>query len=309
MKVKYKIFIITFLLGIAIVSFGIHWGIYNVLPYSAIKPSRTVAQHLINTNKTKYSPKQFHNAPLRFSFFSNDSIIVRGWFIPTQFNPKGTIIVLHGIASSKELMLPYTTDLLNDSFNVVLYDSRAHGESGGDYCTLGFYEKYDVSRCIDKVIENYGNSCAPFGLIGNSMGAAITLQTLPLDNRIVCGVAESSFANLRETLSDYLERMIHVRWNWIANPAFARSEEIAHFSIDEVVPERSARAITQPVLLIHGDADNKINIKYAYRILENLHSTKELYIVHNGGHENLSQIGGEEYHNHIRQFFAKWMKL
>ncbi|MBS1537439.1 MAG: alpha/beta fold hydrolase [Bacteroidetes bacterium] len=221
MNRRYKLLITSLILLIAIACYGVYWGIYNVLPYSAIKPLRLTSPLIIEKFKEKYTPNRFNLTLKQFSFTTKDSITLRGWFIPSQYKAKGTILVLHGIASSKQLMLPYASDLVKDSFNVVVYDSRAHGESGGEYCTLGFYEKYDVSKCIDKVIEQFGDSCVPFGILGNSMGAAVALQAIPLDKRIVCGISESSFANLRETLSDYLERMIPVRWDWISSPAFA----------------------------------------------------------------------------------------
>ncbi len=269
---------------IVVGSMGVYWGIYHVLPYSAIKPFRITPQILHDKFKDAVSPNRYSHLTINnLTFHTRDSILIRGWFIPSLTKSKGTILVLHGIASTKHLMLPYALDLVKDSFNVVIYDSRAHGESGGEYCTLGYYEKHDVSNCIDKIICQYGDSCAPFGIIGNSMGAAITLQAMALEKRIVCGISESSFADLREIQCDYLEQLIKVRWDWISIPAFARSEEIAHFHIDDVSPEKSAISITQPILIIHGDADKKINIKYAYRIFENLHSSKEFYMVKDGG--------------------------
>jgi hypothetical protein len=36
-------------------------------------------------------------------------------------------------------------------FDVVAYDSRAHGESDGDACTYGFFEKQDLRRVLDTV--------------------------------------------------------------------------------------------------------------------------------------------------------------
>ncbi len=308
MKRRYIVLNTSIILLLICISSGVYWGIYNVLPYSAIKPFRITPQILKDKFNESVSPDRYTNLTInKFSFYTNDSILIRGLFIPATGKPKGTILVLHGIASNKELMLPYAIDLVKDSFNVVLYDSRAHGESGGEYCTLGYYEKNDVSKCIDKVIQQYGDTCAPFGIIGNSMGAAITLQAMAQEKRIVCGISESSFANLHETMCDYLEQMIHVRWDWITTPAFARSEEIAHFHIDQVSPEKSVCSITQPVLLIHGDVDEKINIRYAHRIFDNLHSHKEFYTIHNAGHENLRGMGGEEYTRRIREFFGKWM--
>jgi pimeloyl-ACP methyl ester carboxylesterase len=48
---------------------------------------------------------------------------------------------------------------------VIAYDSRRHGESGGDVCTYGYYEKEDLRRVIDALERG------PVVLMGTSLGA------------------------------------------------------------------------------------------------------------------------------------------
>ena len=54
---------------------------------------------------------------------------------------KGTIILLHGIRSSKNTFLDLSTFLAENGFNSVALDSRAHGESGGQFCSFGVNDK------------------------------------------------------------------------------------------------------------------------------------------------------------------------
>jgi pimeloyl-ACP methyl ester carboxylesterase len=62
-------------------------------------------------------------------------------------------------------------------FDVVAFDSRAHGESDGDACTYGFYEKRDLVQLIDSL------PAGPVVLIGVSLGAAVALQTAAIEPR------------------------------------------------------------------------------------------------------------------------------
>ena len=110
----------------------------------------------------------------RFSASDGESQL-SAWFIPAK-NPKGTIIFLHGVADNKMSGLLLAKVFHDHNFNVLLYDSRAHGESGGRFCTYGYHEKYDVQKAIDEVrkigrVKNIviGN----IGVFGTSMGAAV----------------------------------------------------------------------------------------------------------------------------------------
>lgn len=73
---------------------------------------------------------------------------------------------------------------------MVAYDSRAHGDSAGEFCTYGYYEKQDLQRVID------GIDGRPIVVIGTSLGAAVALQAAAEDSRIDGVVAAESFSDL-----------------------------------------------------------------------------------------------------------------
>ena len=81
---------------------------------------------------------------------------------------------------------------------------------------------------------------------------------------------------------------------------------MADFDPDQVKPGMIAKQIQQPVLLIHGDADPNINIRYGRQIYEQLTSPeKELLIVHGGTHYDLYATGGTDYEQTVLQFLEK----
>ena len=72
---------------------------------------------------------------------------------------------------------------------MIAYDSRAHGDSQGDACTYGFFEKEDLHRVIDTL------GPGPVVLIGTSLGAAVALQEAADDRRVSAVVAAETFSD------------------------------------------------------------------------------------------------------------------
>jgi len=298
-----KVFIA--LIVFLIVLGGGYYSVEYALPYSPIKPHLVKKKDLSSDVVLKFSQLLGKYPSRQFETIVSNSIALRCILLTPTTNEKtkGTIIVLHGIADRKESMAHQAASLLENNYSVILLDLRAHGESGGNYCTFGYYEKYDVSKVITAALSQFGD-LEPIGIFGNSLGAAVSLQAMEIDKRITCGVVESSFANLRETVYDYMQRIMFVRIEWAADYALKRSEQIAQFEVDSVRPELSARNISAPVLVIHGGQDKNISIDYGKRIFANLHSSqKEFYRVAGANHYNIAQIGGEQLNGKIISFF------
>lgn len=277
------------------------YAINNYLAYSPIRPYRSINKDL--------TPAQLNLNYKDFNITVEDTIKLKGWFVfSDNTKSKGTIFLLHGIGSSKTAMLDNAKLLSTAGYNCVLYDSRANGESGGLNCTFGFYEKNDLSSYIDSVKFLFPGS-EPYGALGHSLGAAIVLQTMRIDKRIKSGIAESPFANLRNIIYDYSERMYSVRINWIVDKVLDRSQEIANFEVDKVNPSLDAKYIDQPVMIIHGLKDERISFKYGKEIFNNLKAfNKKWYPIPDCYHNNLSQVGGSKLDSSIIQFFNEYLK-
>lgn len=290
------------LVGAAVLFLILDYAIKNVLPYSSIRPSRCTDNFI--------DPFAAGVDWRNFDITVEDTIKLRGWFISSRIKPaQGTIFLLHGIASCKKAMLPMAKLLTSVGFNCVLYDSRANGESGGLNCTFGFYEKKDLSVYVDSTFVRFPGS-QPYAVYGHSLGAAVAIQTLAIEKRLVCGIVASPFADLRQVIRDYFAELIHFHVDFIPDAALKYTERIAHFSVDSVQPAISAFNITQPTMIVHGNLDRKISVVYGRQVFENLNSSqKEWYLISGGDHNNLSNVGGAEYELRIVTFFKKYVKV
>lgn len=100
-------------------------------------------------------------------------------------NPNGSwVITFHGVADNRIGVVSQSEILLRAGYDVVMMDSRGHGESDGPIATYGWLERNQDP-------------------LGESMDAGIALQSAGADPRIEAVVAEAPFASLREAAYDY----------------------------------------------------------------------------------------------------------
>lgn len=286
------------ILGLSIIAYSV---IENYLPYTAIRPRRVTKEE----TKLRFpSPVEFGYSVESFSVTTKDTVTLQCQFLSdTKREAKGTIVLVHGIASCKEHMYGVAQWLLPE-YDVIVFDQRAHGESTGLNCTYGAYEKYDVQRIIDTVIEKNIIQSSRIAIMGFSLGAAVAMQAMAIDSRIQCGIFEGGFANFRETCHDYAERKFFVRIPWLFDYVLSKTEKIARFAADTVVPEHEVKKIKNPVLFIHGGQDIHIPLKYAERNYRACGSEdKQLKIFKEAAHHDMADKGGEIYQDFVLKFF------
>jgi len=209
-----------------------------------------------------------------------DDIALRGWLCGTPLASRGTLVVLHGVADTRHSTAAIVERYLARGFDVIAYDSRAHGESAGDRCTYGFFEKRDLR----KVIDAFGHGSIV--LLGTSLGAAVALQEAASDPRVAVVVAAESFSDLR-TVAE--ERAPKFFTRGVITRAFELAEREGGFQVDAVSPRQAAALIHVPVLLIHGAADVETPPDHSRRIYDALKGPKRLILVPGVGHNHSLQ--------------------
>ena len=209
----------------------------------------------------------------------------------------GTLVYLHGVADNRGSATAVVERFTGRGFDVVAYDSRAHGDSGGDSCTYGFYEKRDLSRVIDRL------DSGPVVVVGTSLGAAVALQAAAEDARIVAVVAAESFSDLRTVAS---ERAPWFFGDRVISRALVLAEQLARFHVDDVSPVAAAARIKAPVFLIHGLDDVETPPDHSRRIFAALGAGRRLRLVEGAGHnQSLTPAVWLEIENWIDAVIAK----
>ncbi|HEX3903225.1 MAG TPA: alpha/beta fold hydrolase [Polyangia bacterium] len=203
-------------------------------------------------------------------------IHLAGWLFRTERPRRGLVVYLHGVGDNRASGIGIAAHFTALGFDVLAYDSRAHGESGGDACTYGFYEKRDLSRALDQMAPG------PVLAFGISLGAGVALQAAAEDPRIALVVAVSTYSDLRTVAS---ERAPFFASRGNIAEAFRIAEAEAAFRADEVSPAAAAAKIHAPVLVIHGADDHETPPAHSERVYRALAGPKKLVLVP-GAHHN-----------------------
>lgn len=247
---------------------GLFFVVENVLPYSSIKPWRLKPSENPWRFPNGYRPENYGLQGETLHCMAPDSMSLVAYFSKSrEKDSKGTIIILHGIASCKETQYAKAANLAANGWNSLVVDLRAHGESGGEYCTFGHYEKYDLKTVLDSLLLKKPELAPkPIGIWGASLGGAIALQCLAFDPRYDMGIIESTFDEFVNVAEEYgADMMLGLRNRQLTERVLRKSGAIAHFDPFAIKPVEAAASIQVPTLFIHGEADEKIPISFNRR--------------------------------------------
>jgi uncharacterized protein len=213
--------------------------------------------------------------PYREVAFPGEGVELRGWLFPAEGRRQGTAIFLHGRNQNRRAGLIAARQLVPLGWDVLVYDSRGHGASGGKYATFGYWEKRDVSHAIDFL------GVAHVVLIGHSLGGAVAIQAAAMDPRVTSVVAFSAFASLDSVVRDRLPWFVpesHIR------RALCAVERRGQLRVSEVDVVAAARRVTVPVLLVHGALDGFTPLTHSMQIYRALRAERKLVEIAGANH-------------------------
>ncbi|TMA08819.1 MAG: alpha/beta fold hydrolase [Deltaproteobacteria bacterium] len=223
---------------------------------------------------------------------------LRGWFIPQEQAPTvKTIIALHGYPADKGNILPAIA-FLSQRYNLLLFDFRYLGESGGSHSTVGAEETRDLRSAI-AYLRSRG--VEEVGVWGFSLGGAVALMTAPHTSEIKAVVSESSYAQLDLMVPAlYAIPVLRYPLGWLT-ALWARI--FLGVDLKNVSPKDSARNLKIPVLIVHSRGDHLISFQHALLLQEAL---KDNHRAEFWFHEDLlhGQLAAE-YQKRITDFFKR----
>src|SRR5579875_859981 len=251
--------------------------------------------------------KQFEAQVAPVTVTAEDGAALRAWWV-VPAHPNGrAVMLLHGIGGNRVDMSGFTDIFVSKGYDVLLPDSREHGESGGRVTTFGLLERDDVRRWTAWVREQ-APGCTY--LLGESMGAAIAVEATAVTPQICAAAVEDPFARFRPVVYERLGRETGLGthfWQTLGWPIVRVAIGWAHLRygiwLPDAMPVASVAQSRVPVLLMTGTADGNIPMHHAQEIQAACGSRCALWVVPGAGHGGISSITGAEFGHRILVWF------
>jgi hypothetical protein len=135
------------------------------------------------------------------AFRTDDGLLLRGWYVPCE-QPRGVVVYCHGHGSNRGQVLGVLRTLSDRQLDVLAFDFRGHGASGGHTATFGEREVADVVAAHRFATARRPDR--PVFLVGVSYGAAVSIQALPQLPDVRAAWLEAPFARFANVADNKL---------------------------------------------------------------------------------------------------------
>jgi fermentation-respiration switch protein FrsA (DUF1100 family) len=205
---------------------------------------------------------------------TDDGLELLAWHRPAS-QRRATILYLHGngghIGYRGERVRPF----IDGGFGVLLMEYRGYGGNPGRPSEPGLMSD---ARAALAFLDAAGVPPAETVLYGESLGStvavAIAAERAAGGQPVAALVLEAPLSSMSDVAA------YHYPWmpvRWLLKDRFEAEARIAD--------------VGAPVLIVHGDADEIVPIRYGRALFEAAQEPKEAAWIPGGGHEDLAQFG------------------
>mmetsp|Transcript_29850 Transcript_29850/g.40342 ORF Transcript_29850/g.40342 Transcript_29850/m.40342 type:complete len:162 (+) Transcript_29850:231-716(+) len=161
---------------------------------------------------------------------------------------------MHGNSSCRMESLEVLRYLLPQNITLFSFDFAGCGLSGGEYISLGWYEREDLAQIVNYLREK--RRVSTIGLWGRSMGAVTALLHGDRDPSIAGMVLDSPFSNLKALVNELAKAHTKVPGFLVSTALKMVASTIkgkAKFDINKLSPIDHVNECFIPALFATGD--------------------------------------------------------
>jgi pimeloyl-ACP methyl ester carboxylesterase len=209
------------------------------------------------------------------------------WRIEPDGPCRGTVVLAHGWGRNRNRMVSRARVFGAMGFTTILHSARDHGNSS----PRRFMNAMKFSEDIETVLDWVGK---PVILYGHSAGAGGSILAASRNaHRIQLLFLEGCYAYTKEALLNLY------RWfNWYIGACFGPAiifwmDMFYQSDINLTSPALIAPVITMPVMVIHGEKDQRFPVSFAHTLKNSFRpGLAEIYVASGAGHSGSSQTPG-----------------
>jgi uncharacterized protein len=237
------------------------------------------------TRSLHYDPAKLQLKPEEVFLPSKNGAKIFGWYFSAAKKPaKGVIVLFHGNAENLSSHYLSAVWLLNHGYDLFAFSYQGYGRSEGKPTPKHTVE--DGVAALNWVAQKK----LPVIVLAQSLGGAIALRSIVelKDRSFIKYIAvDSTFPSYRSMGRQVLTRSL-ITWPFQWLGWLVMSDEYAPLGrIGEIAPI--------PLLVIHGENDNVVEIEMGERVFEEAKEPKEFLRIPHGGHTDIFTVQPEKF--------------
>jgi fermentation-respiration switch protein FrsA (DUF1100 family) len=227
---------------------------------------------------------------------TEDGLLLSAWYTPPRNG--AVILVAHGYGVQRPE--EFYELFASHGYGVLAWDFRAHGQSEGEFSSLGYYEVLDIKAALDFARAQPG--VQHVGAWGGSMGAVALIRATARYSAIEALVADSPFATLEDEMAfqlpfPVLRPLIRFFAEWESG-----------VDLDWVRPVDDVSKISpRPIFIIQGLDDGMIPPDSAQRLYDAAGDPRLLWTEPDVPHLNMYSYHEQEYVKRVINFMDEYL--
>lgn len=224
---------------------------------------------------------------------------MEGWWM-TDSASIGTVLLFHGYAGKKSSLLPEAAAFLKLGYNCLLVDMLGHGGSPGETTSMGVGEAEDIIASVNYVRDSLPDS--PLIIYGFSMGSVVALhaaaQTDLQADALIIGCPFGSMLAAVENRFDLMgipsfpAAELLVFWGGLQQGFWGFGNNAVDY----------AREVEIPVLLMFGDADERVQMAETQAVFDALAGPRQLEVFPGVAHKSYYNAQPERWQKAVHAF-------
>ncbi len=248
------------------------------------------------------TPLAFGLAYEDVTLHTDDGLALAAWYVAGT--NRAALVLVHGIGSNREPMLPLARDLNATGYGLLLLTLRGHGRSEGRGTTFGVTEVLDMRAAVAYLSSRADVDPARVGVYGVSLGGATAIKAAAIMPQIRAVVADSAYSSLRWMIDHRLQRILRLPpvltplivtfGTWQSGARVADAAPVA--AIGSIPSNR--------LFLIHGDADCLVPVENVRLLADAVSPPPCVWVVPDADHVQAYSLGPEQFVARLGAFFG-----
>ncbi len=197
---------------------------------------------------------------------TEDGLNLAAWFAPPLQRDSKIVVMFHGNAGNIADRRCKASTFIDKGYGLFMCEYRGYGGNPGTPTEAGLYKD---ARAGIKWLLAQGYSPQQLVMYGESLGTGVAVQ--------MAGEFAARYVILEAPYSSTLDLAREKYW-------FVPVDHLMHDTYDSLA---KIAKIKPPLLVVHGDRDATIPIRFAQKLFKAANHPKEFVTINGGGHSDL----------------------